>query len=228
MNKTNLQRKLFDAQDLKYQSFHRSLVPNIEGDSIIGVRVPMLRKIAKEFAKTKDAQSFLEDLPHTYYEENMIHSFLLCDIKEEKELIQRMEQFMPYIDNWAVCDSLRPKLFRKEKEALKKKRKTWLKQKHPYTKRLAIGMYLSYFLEDDFDVQDLEEIATVQDEEYYVKMMVAWYFATALAKQYEPTIPYLEKKRLEPWTHNKTIQKAIESYRITEKQKSYLRTLKVK
>lgn len=228
MNKTNLQRKLFDAQDKTYQAFHRSLVPNIEGDSIIGVRVPMLRKITKEYAKTKDAQSFLEDLPHTYYEENMIHSFLLCDIKEEKELIQRMEQFMPYIDNWAVCDSLRPKLFRKEKEALKKKRKVWLKQKHPYTKRLAIGMYLSYFLDEDFDVQDLEEIANVHEEEYYVKMMVAWYFATALAKQYDATIPYLEQKKLEPWTHNKTIQKAIESYRITEKQKSYLRTLKVK
>lgn len=214
---------LFSMQDVAYGDFHSRLMPTVERERVIGVRTPMLRKYAKEFGKTKEAICFLEDLPHFYYEENNVHGFLIEQIKDYEECINALETFLPCVDNWATCDMMSPKILQKNKPHLEKKAKEWLKSPHPYMVRYGIGVFMKYFLEEDFKPEHLEWILALHREEYYIKMMVAWYFATALAKQYAATIPYIEGHVLEEWIHKKTIQKAVESYRITKEQKEYLR-----
>lgn len=223
----SIQKQLFVMQDIKYKEFQSKLVPTVEPDRIIGIRLPALRKFAKEFAKTPEAESFLKILPHYYYEENNLHAFLIEGMKDYTAVIQALDAFLPYVDNWATCDSMRPKIFKKHLPEIYEKSQEWMRAGDTYTVRYGIETLMSYFLEEAFSVEVNELVADVQSEEYYVKMMIAWYFATALAKQYEATLPFIQEKRLDDWTHNKAIQKAIESYRITEEQKKYLRSLKV-
>lgn len=224
---TEVQKKLFEMQDLKYRDFHSRLIPNIDKERIIGVRTPQLRKLAAEFSKCDDAADFMSYLPHKYYEENNLHAMLIEHIKDYDAAIVATERFLPFIDNWATCDMFRPKAFAKNKAALIVKIYEWLDSDKTYTVRYAIGMLMKFFLEDDFEPRYLDTVAAVKSDEYYINMMIAWYFATALAKQYADSIKIIEECRLEPWTHNKTIQKACESYRISKDTKDYLRTLKV-
>ncbi|MBR2825674.1 MAG: DNA alkylation repair protein [Solobacterium sp.] len=223
---TWLVKELKKNQDLQYKEFTAKLIPNINPKTMIGVRTPMIKSIGKEFSKKDEKEDFLNALPHTYYEENLIHGYLLSNEKDYETCIKEVRKFLPYIDNWAVCDSISPKCFNKHKKELEKQIQEWITSKETYTIRFGIKMYLSFYLDDDFKKVHLQRISKIHSDEYYVKMMIAWYFATALAKQWDSTIPYLENHTLEPWTHAKTIQKAIESYRITDKQKEYLRTLK--
>ena len=223
-----LQEQLFAMQDLEYRDFHSKLMPTIDKEIIIGVRTPELRKFAKVFSKTAGKDMFLDDLPHQYYEENNLHGFLLEMEQDYDCLIERLEAFLPYVDNWATCDMMRPKVFKKHLAELLLRVERWLSSNDTYTVRYGIGILLSFYLDEAFQPKFLERVAQICSEEYYVNMMIAWYFATALAKQYEYALPYIEKQRLDKWTHNKTIQKAIESYRITKEQKEYLRTWKRK
>lgn len=223
-----LQQKLFSMQDLSYRDFHSKLMPTIDKETIIGIRTPQLRKFSKEFAKSDGCEAFLNELPHQYYEENNLHAFLIEMLKDYDAAVDRIEKFLPYVDNWATCDMMRPKIFKRHLPELFEKVQEWIASEHDYTIRYGIGMLLSFYLDDAFEEKHLEMVAEIRSEEYYVNMMIAWYFATALAKQYEATIPYIEAGRLEKWTHNKAIQKAIESYRVTDVQKAYLRTLKIK
>ncbi len=220
----NITKELFRLQDLEYRAFHAKLMPTIEPDKIIGVRVPILRKFAKNIQN--NAGEFLENLPHTYYEENNLHAFLVSEIKDYTHCVELLHRFLPYVDNWATCDGIRPKCFKHHCEELLTEIETWLKSDHTYTVRFAIEMLMVHYLEEDFQEQYLRMVSLVTSEAYYVKMMVAWYFATALAKQWGSAIIYLENHCLPKWIHNKTIQKAIESYRITTKQKQFLRKLK--
>ena len=218
--------RLFAMQDLKYRDFHSGLMPTIEKELVIGVRTPELRKLAKELSKTDMAADFINILPHRYYEENNLHAFLLCDIKDYDVLITRLNKFLPFVDNWATCDMMRPAAFAKNKERLLPEIRQWMQSEEPYTVRFGIEMLMLHFLEDDFDISYAQAVAAIRSDEYYVRMMVAWYFATALAFQYERILPFLEDKALDPWTHNKAIQKAVESYRVTDEKKIYLKTLK--
>ena len=224
----NLQRQLFAMADPSYKSFHCALMPTVDPDTVIGIRTPVLRKFAAEFAKTEDAAAFLRDLPHSYYEENNLHGFLLEKIKDYDTLIAELNRFLPHINNWATCDLISPKIFPKHREELLEQIRIWIRDEHTYTVRFAVGMLMKFYLDDAFDPAFPELVAKIRSEEYYINMMIAWYFATALAKQYDAILPYLENRRLDPWTHNKTIQKAIESRRITPEQKSLLRSLKIK
>lgn len=230
MNQTTkiIEEHLLSIQDISYRDFHSKLMPTIEKDRIIGIRVPVLRAYAKEVTKNMDVEPFLTDLPHYYYEENNLHAFIIAMTKDFDTCLSQIEAFLPYIDNWATCDMGAPKVFAKQKEKLLPHIERWLQSEHTYTIRFGINMLMRLFLDQDFKVEYAQKVAAVKSEEYYVNMMIAWYFATALAKQYDATIPFLEQPVLEPWTHNKTIQKACESYRITSEQKKYLRTLKVK
>lgn len=225
---TWLEKQLWNQQDKAYQQFHSRLVPTLNSKTIIGVRVPQLRKIAKEFMRREECSTFLDTLPHNYYEENMIHGIIISKEKDYQTCVMRLNQFLPYVDNWAVCDGLSPTILKAHPKEAEKQLQCWIKTKETYTIRFGIGMYLSYYLDEYFKKAHLKQVSDIYSEEYYVNMMIAWYFATALAKQWDATIPYLEKKKLSPWVHNKTIQKAIESYRITNQQKEYLRTLRVK
>ena len=222
-----IQERLFALQDEKYREFQRSLIPGLPRENIIGIRIPAMRKLAKEFVKEPEAAVFLKQLPHTYYDENILHALLIAEIKDYDACMEAVEAFLPYIDNWAVCDGLSPKAFGKHKAELLEKIRLWIPSEHTYTCRFGIGMLMRWFLDEDFQPGYLELPAAVRSEEYYVNMMTAWFFATALAKQWDAAIPYLEQNRLDPWTHNKTIQKARESYRITTEQKEYLKRLKV-
>lgn len=224
----SITQHLFELQDTKYRDFQGKLIPTVKPDAIIGVRTPDLRKYAKELYKQPKAQVFLAELPHRYFDENQLHAFILSEEKDFDKCIVQVEAFLPCIDNWATCDQLSPKAFKKKPELLLPHIKKWLKSKHTYTVRFAIGMLLQHFLDKHFAPAYLKQVATVHSQEYYINMMVAWYFATALAKQYDDTLPYIEQKKLPAWTHNKTIQKAVESYRITDRQKIYLRSLKIK
>lgn len=219
---------LLALRDPSYAAFQAKLTPGIPEASIIGVRVPQLRALAKEVAATPEANEFLAVLPHQYYDENLLHSILISLMKDYGACLAATEQFLPYIDNWAVCDILSPKVFAKHKDQLIGKIREWSASPHTYTCRFGLEMLMSFYLDADFRPEYLDIAASARSDEYYVKMMVAWFFATALAKQWEATIPYIEKKVLAPWTHNKTIQKARESYRITPAQKEYLNTLKIK
>ena len=222
----SLQRKLFELQDLKYRNFHSKLMPGIDKETIIGIRTPVLRKFAKEFAKTEAAEAFLKELPHQYYEENNLHMLLISDIKDYERCLAEVKRFLPYINNWATCDIPRPKCFAKNKAELLPVIKEWIASGDTYTIRYGIGTLMSFYLDEDFRPEYLEIPAQVQSEEYYVNMMIAWFFATALAKQWDAAFPYIHENRLSVWVHNKTIQKARESYRITDEQKQILKELK--
>lgn len=220
---TRLQQQLFVLQDEEYRDFHSKLMPNIPKEDVIGIRVPVLRKFAKEFAKSDEKEKFLKELPHRYYEENNLHMMLLVEMKDYDGCMQEMERFLPYINNWATCDFPAPKCFEKHKKDVLEHIKIWIKSSQTYTVRYAIGMLMRLFLEDDFSAEYPQMVAEVSSEEYYINMMIAWYFATALAKQWDAVIPYIEQRKLSPWVHRKTIQKAVESYRITPGQKEYLK-----
>lgn len=222
----NVQEKLFELKDNEYALFQARLIPTINRDNIIGVRVPILRKLAKEYIKTDEVTYFLDTLPHKYYDEFMLHGLLLSELKDYQECIDKVDKFLPYVDNWAVCDIMSPKIFRKNKEKLLIKIKEWTKSSKTYTCRFGIEMLMTHFLDKDFKKEYLEIPAQVKSDEYYIKMMIAWFYATALAKHWDEAIIYLEKNSLSTWVHNKTIQKARESLRISKEQKEYLKTLK--
>lgn len=219
---------LFALQDQQYRAFHARLMPEIEYERIIGVRMPALRSYAKEVAKLPEAKEFLKELPHTYYEENNLHGALLNLLyKDVEELLAQLEVFLPYVDNWATCDMLSPKIFKKNLPLVYERIKLWLNSKDTYTVRFGIVTLLGYFLDDAFKPEMLDLVAGVKSEEYYIKMAVAWYFSIALVKQHETTIPYFIRPVLEPWTHNKALQKAVESLRIDKETKEYLKSLKL-
>lgn len=230
MNKMTeiIRERLFSHQDLKYRDFHSSLMPTVDKNLVIGVRTPELRKLAKEMAKDPEITVFLADLPHKYYEENNLHGMIIEMEKDFVKCMDMLEDFLPYIDNWATCDLISPKIFRKYTAQLLEKIKVWIQSDHTYTCRFAMKMLMTWYLDEEFSLEYPEMVAGVDSEEYYVNMMRAWYFATALAKQYESVVPFIENKRLDDWTHNKTIQKSVESFRITPQQKAYLKTFKVK
>ena len=219
--------ELLAQQDIRYKEFVAKLIPNIAKESIIGVRTPAMRQIAKKFFGTQVAQTFLKTLPHTYYEENMIHFFLISLIKDFDECINEVEKFLPLVDCWSVCDQSSPKVFKKHHQQLLPFIKQWIASTHVYTARFGIRMLMNEFLEEDFKSEYLDLVSAKRGDDYYLKMMVAWYFATALAKQYEESIKIIENKKLDSWTHNKAIQKAIESFRVSAEHKQYLKTLKI-
>ena len=243
MSPAELVKRLLAEQDLKYRDFHASLLPNIDKKSIIGVRVPTMRKIAKEFASSAtpvELGKFLDKLPHKYFEENQVHLFVVERIKDFDECLARIEQFLPYIDNWAVCDGKSPKALLKDEARFYTKICEWLKSTKTYTVRFGVNMLMAFFLDSRFDKSQLKFVAAIDEklfddagraecptDRYYVQMVIAWYMATALAKQWDATFPYIKGRKLSPWIHNKTIQKACESYRITDAQKKILRGLKL-
>ena len=225
---TNVQDQLFGMQDLKYRDFHAKLMPTVNKEKLIGVRTPALRTFAKSYGKTEEAKEYLQILPHQYYEENNLHGLLIEQIKDYDTCLKELKRFLPYIDNWATCDMLAVKIVKKHLDTFIDEIYQWMESDYTYTIRFGINMLMRYYLEDAFQMEYPEKVAQIRSEEYYVNMMRAWYFATALAKQYDKVLPFLEEHRLDVWTHNKTIQKAIESYRITPEQKEYLRGLKIK
>ena len=222
-----ISEELFALQDTEYQVFQSKLMPTIPPETVIGVRTPLLRKRAKELAGTPQAESFLHDLPHRYYEENNLHAFLIEQIRDYDTALAETERFLPYINNWATCDCFCPKVFAKHKEELLIPLRRWLGSDQTYTVRYAMGMLMRYYLDEDFQPEYLAWVAGVHSEEYYLNMMRAWYFATALAKQPDAALPWLTDRRLDVWTHNKTIQKAAESYRISPEMKQQLRELRI-
>ena len=221
-----IEEELLKLADNEYGDFASKLAPNIKRSDIIGIRVPQLRSLAKRLEKD-DIDTFLISLPHRYYDENLLHSILLCKEKDFAVSIKEVENFLPYIDNWAVCDTLRPISFKKNRDKLMAYIDKWLASSRTYTVRFAIDTLMSEYLDEDFKEEYLDKVARIRSDEYYINMMIAWYFATALAKQYSATIVYLQQKKLDDFCHNKTIQKAIESYRITKQQKDYLKTLRI-
>ena len=227
MNRQEILAELFRLQDKKYAAFQAKLIPTVAADRIIGVRTPELRAFAKELSKNEDVGAFLAALPHQYFDEDQLHAFVISLEKDFDKCMGEVEAFLPFVDNWATCDQLSPKAFKKAPEKLLPYIETWLKSDKVYTVRFGIGMLMQHFLDGRFDPKYADMVAAVKSEEYYINMMIAWYFATALAKQYDAILPYLEGKRLDVWTHNKAIQKSVESYRITAEQKTYLKTLNV-
>lgn len=219
--------RLLALRDEKNAPFMAKLVPTLPPENVLGVRMPDCRSLARELCKEPDIGLFLADLPHRYLDENNLHALLLNEEKDYTAAVAALDAFLPYVDNWATCDALRPKAFKKHPPALPDDCRRWMQSGKTYTVRFGIEMLMTHFLDADFRLEYLEEVSIIKSNEYYVNMMIAWYFATALAKQYEAAIPYLEQRRLEPWTHNKTIRKAIESCRITDEQKAYLRTLTI-
>ncbi len=218
--------RLFAEQDAAYRDFQKKLIPSVDPEAVIGVRTPVLRSLAKEYLGREETEDFLAALPHRYFDEDQLHAFLISGIKDFGRCMELVERFLPYVDNWATCDQLSPKCFRKHRSGLLPYIRKWIASGRTYTVRFASGMLMEHFLDDDFDPALMELAASVRSDEYYVNMMTAWYFATALAKQYDAALPYLAEGRLDPWTHNKTIQKAVESFRITPQQKDELRKLR--
>lgn len=223
----NIKKQLFSMQDIEYKKFHCGLMPTINPETVIGVRTPELRRFANTIS-AEDAERFIAELPHEYYEENNLHGILLGKIRDYDECVAAVSRFLPYVDNWATCDMTSPRALKKNSDGLIEQIKIWIASGETYTVRFAIKLLMSYYLGEHFSETYLETVATVRSEEYYVKMMVAWYFATALAKQYEAAVPYIENRVLEPWIHNKTIQKSVESNRIGAEQKTYLKEFKIK
>lgn len=221
-----IQKELFKMQDKTYAKFQSKLLPTIDSAKIIGVRTPQLRSFAKEVAKMDIVDDFVSNLPHKYFDENQLHVFLLSEEKNFDKCLKDVERFLPFIDNWATCDQLFTKIFKKHLDELLPHIETWLVSKHTYTIRFGVGMLMQYYLDDRFELKYSDAVASIKSDEYYVNMMIAWYFATALAKQYDAILSYLKNNRLEEWTHNKTIQKATESFRISTEQKEYLKRLK--
>ena len=223
-----IEKKLFSLADEKYRDFSASLIPTVDKNNVIGVRTPELRKLAKTLAKDERTAEFLSALPHKYQEENALHGYIISLEKDFDTAVSEIERFLPYIDNWSVCDTTAPKAFEKNKPALLEYIKKWLRSDRTYTVRFGIGMLMQHFLDEAFESEQMTLVADIRSEEYYVKMMQAWYFATALAKQYEAAFEIIRDKKLDKWTHNKTIQKAVESYRITDEQKALLREYRIK
>lgn len=226
MSISEIEKLLFENQDLTYREFQAKLTPTVDISQMIGVRTPILRQIAKTVFKSGEYEDFLNELPHKYYDEYNLHGFIISELKDYDKTVAYLEKFLPYVNNWATCDLLSPKCFKKNRDKLKIQIDKYLSSNEPFTIRFGIEMIMSHYLDEDFDEKFLEKVSTIRSEEYYVNMMIAWYFATALAKQYDKTVVYVENKSLDKWTHNKTIQKAVESYRITDEQKEYLRSLK--
>ena len=223
-----IREELFRLQDEKYRDFQVKLMPTVDPDTAIGVRTPELRKLAKQVIRREDIEEFLRDLPHRYFDENQIHAFAVSEIKDYEKCLEEVKRFLPYVDNWATCDQMSPKVFRKHKEELLAEIRNWIRSEHPYTVWFGLGMLMQHYLDEDFDPAFPELAVGVRSEEYYINMMIAWYFATALAKQYETVIPYIEQRRLDVWVHNKTIQKSVESCRISPERKEYLKSLKIR
>ena len=223
-----IQKELFSLQDKEYMKFLSKLTPNVSEDTIIGVRIPKIRKLAKKLVKNNEYEDFLKELPHKYYDENLLHGAIISENKDFENCIKLLDDFLPFIDNWAVCDTISPKIFKKYKKELIEKIKVWSQSDKTYTCRFGVEMLMTHFLDEDFKKEYLEVVANIHSEEYYVKMAVAWFFATALAKQWDYAVIYLEDSRLDVWVHNKTIQKARESLRILEDKKGYLKRLKRK
>ena len=223
-----IRERLFELADEKYREIEIKTTTSVDADRFIGVRTPQLRSLAKELSKHDDIDYFLEQLPHKYFEENQLHAFMISCEKDYESCIDKVRTFLPYVDNWATCDQMNPKVFAKHKKELMDSIKNWLSSDKTYTIRFGIKMLMDHFLDDDFKTEYPKAVAEIRSEEYYVKMMQAWYFATALAKQYDEILPFIEDKKLDPWTHNKAIQKSVESFRITDEQKQYLKKLKVK
>lgn len=221
-----IRERLFALRDEKNAAFVAKLIPNIPRDAILGARTPALRKLAKELAREGKGAGFMEALPHAYFEENSLHAFLIGEIRDYDACMAALERFLPCVDNWATCDGMNPPVFKKHRAELLKQIRSWLQSDRTYTLRFAIGMLMAHFLDVDFFPECLDMVTVISSKEYYVNMMRAWYFATALAKQWENTLPFLEEQRLDRWTHNKTIQKACESFRITPEQKACLKSLK--
>lgn len=219
--------KLVALSDEKYKKFHAALIPNIPSEKIIGVRVPALRNLARELSGTKEAAAFLSELPHEYYEENNLHAFLLEKIKDFHVLTAELERFLPYVDNWATCDGMRPKIFGKYPRETAEKALGWLKSDHTYTVRYGIGVLMNFFLKENYDYSYIEAVVAINSNEYYINMMRAWYFATAMINHCGDVVKLLCDRRLDDFTHNKTISKACESYRIPAETKKYLKTLRV-
>lgn len=222
----NIEARLFTLQDLIYRDFQSRLIPTVEPEAMIGVRTPELRRLARELGKTPESAQFIQILPHKYYEENNLHAFLIEQIRDYKTCASALDAFLPYVDNWATCDLMSPKIFKKHLPELLEKIREWLKSNKTYTVRFAVGMLMGFYLDEQFEPEYPELVAGIKSKEYYVNMMIAWYFATALVKQYDAARPFIEQGRLEIWTHNKTIQKAVESLRISEEKKVYLKSLK--
>ena len=220
-----IRKELYRLQDREYGEFQKKLVPTVRSETVIGVRTPDLRKYAKILVKREDVTEFLRDLPHRYFDENQLHAFILSEMKDFEACIREVCTFLPFIDNWATCDQLSPKVFKKHCSELLRYIREWISSDEPYTIRFGVGMLMAHFLDEDFDIRYPEMVSGIRSDEYYVNMMIAWYFATALAKQYESVLPYIQEKRLETWTHNKAIRKSLESYRISAEQKAYLRGL---
>lgn len=224
----DIRTELFKMQDMDYRDFNSKLIPTVDKESMIGIRTPELRKYAKAIGKKEEVKEFLQALPHKYFDENQLHAFIISEIKDFKNCIDEINIFLPYIDNWATCDQLSPKVFKKHHSELFAYIKDWLKSDKVYTLRFGIGMLMEHFLDEDFDIIYPETVSKIRSDEYYVNMMIAWYFATALAKQYESILPFIENRSLDIWTHNKAIQKAVESLRISDEKKEYLKSLKIK
>lgn len=218
--------QLLKVKDDKYKEFQAKLVPNIDPDTILGVKTPEMRQIAKDIFNSKEKDAFLKDLPHKYYEENLVHFFIISMIKDFDECIREVETFLPYVDCWPVSDQATPRSFKKNHEKLLPYIKKWIKSKHLYTSRFGIRMLMNEFLGEEFKDEYAKLVASVKSDEYYLKMMVAWYFATALAKNYDETIKYIEERKLDDWVLKKTIQKAVESYRVTDEHKEYLKSFR--
>ena len=221
-----IRAELYQLQDIKYRDFQSKLIPTVSPDYFIGVRTPELRKLAKQVGKRDDLDTFLNELPHKSFDENQIHAFIISGMKDYEACLEAVERFLPFVDNWATCDQMSPKVFRKHRKELLEPIRRWIESDETYTIRFGIGMLMEHFLDEDFEPEYAQMVAGIRSEEYYVNMMIAWYFATALAKQYESVLPYIEEHRLDAWTHNKTIQKSVESCRISPEQKEYLRSLK--
>lgn len=213
-------------QDRAYRDFQMKLIPSVDVSAAIGVRTPELRKYAKELVRREDISEFLSDLPHSYFDEDQLHAFIISELKDYDRCIGEIDRFLPYVNNWATCDQMSPKVFAKYRQELLENIKRWLGSREAYTVRFGIGMLMQHFLDKDFSPEYPELVAGIKSDEYYVRMMVAWYFATALAKQYDAAIEYFEDDRLDVWTHNKAIQKAVESRRVTDEHKDYLRSLR--
>lgn len=220
--------KLKEMADSEYREFHLKLTPGVDSGRVIGVRTPGLRSLARVMLKEGKADAFLSVLPHYYFDENRLHAFIVSEIKDFDECIRRVEEFLPYVDNWAVCDQLLPKTFGKHRDRLLPYAEKWIDSGETYTVRFGIGVLMNHFLDDLFDVSYAVKVAGIKSDEYYVNMMRAWYFATALAKQYDKTLPFIEEKKLDVFTHNKAIQKSLESFRVSQDRKDYLRTLKIR
>lgn len=221
-----IREMLFAKQDTAYRDFQAKLIPTMDKETVIGVRTPELRKMAKQLAKREDISTFLGVLPHSYFEENQLHAFIIAERKDFAQCMEELTAFLPYVDNWATCDQMSPRVFKKHRQELLPYIREWIVSDETYTVRFGVGMLMTHFLDGDFDKTYPQMVSEIRSEEYYVNMMIAWYFATALAKQYEAVLPYIEEKKLDTWTHNKAIQKSVESSRIAPEQKAYLKSLK--